>query len=227
MLVIFPHPDDESVMAGGLIQRKIALGWRVVVVCLTRGEKGKIHINGSGRSIEEIRGAEFTRAMEALGVTEYELFNFPDGRLRTKKRWQGVVCDILASLEPDLVVTYDPSGVTGHPDHIALALFILKKLSETKGVKLLWPVLFGKAAELIVSPQVVDLLPIADWRIDLSVGEVLSKWRAISAHQSQGWAKTRSVWLFCLGWLLKHRYEEYAQADLSAQYRYRYVKFKF
>lgn len=227
MLVIFPHPDDESVMTGGLIQKKIMQGWRVVVVCLTRGEKGKIHINGSGRSIEEIRGAEFTRAMEALGVAEFELFNFPDGQLRTKKRWQRVVSDILASLKPDLVVTYDPSGITAHPDHIALAVFVLKELSGKKGVRLWWPVLYGKAAELIVDQRVADLLPKARLRIDLSVREVFSKWQAISAHQSQGWAKMRSVWLFCLGWLLKHRYEEYAQADLSAQYRYRYVKFKF
>lgn len=227
-LVVFPHPDDESVMAGGLIKWLVASSWKVVVVCLTCGERGRVHINGLGRSVAEIRKSEFVAAMEVLGVFRFELFNFSDGELRRRRRWQRVLSEIIDGFQPGLIVSYDPSGVTGHPDHVALAVWLLDMLRKRKWkTRLLWPVIFGEAKKLITDERVSDLLPDPKYRLDLSVEEVVRKWRAISVHRSQGWARIRAVWLMCLGWLLRYRREEYAEADLAARYEHRYVKFKF
>src|SRR3990167_9586391 len=88
LLVVFPHPDDESVVAGGLIQRALSLGFWVTVVCLTKGGRGKIHINGKGRSAEEIRENEFKQAVTALGVSDFHLWSFSDGELKKIRGWR-------------------------------------------------------------------------------------------------------------------------------------------
>ena len=95
VLVIFPHPDDETVMAGGLIQKLISLEANISVVCLTSGDQGKIHIHGRGRSLGEIRRQEFFTAIKRLGVDQYEIFNFPDGRLKNTKVWHAPIRELL------------------------------------------------------------------------------------------------------------------------------------
>jgi len=227
LLVVFPHPDDESVMAGGLIIRALALGYKVTVICLTKGGRGKIHINGNGKSAEEIRESEFGAAMEALGVTDYHVWSFQDGGLRKSRSWQEKLTRLIKEFRPGLVVSYDHSGVTGHPDHIAASRTVFEVVAGLPGdARLWWPSFSGKLRKLFVDPRVTDLLPAANLRLDLTAKEALKKWRAISAHRSQGGGRL-SMWPVCLGFLLKYRYEEFAEADLRKNYDHKYVKFYF
>lgn len=227
LLIVFPHPDDEAVMAGGLIRRAVGIGFRVMVVCLTKGELGKIYINGSGRSTAQIRDEEFKKSMAVLGINESSLWNYPDGGLRKSSSWRRQLSDLVDRFQPSVLVTYDPSGITGHPDHVALAMEMLSLVKTRKGTRLWWPSLFGEARKMIVDVRVADLLPKPSFRLGLSLTESLNKWQAISAHASQGWTKVGTAWVLCLGWLLRHRYEDYAEADLERNYEHRYVKFKF
>ncbi|MHA4875509.1 PIG-L deacetylase family protein, partial [Enterococcus faecium] len=41
LLAVFAHPDDESLRCGGTLAHYAALGAKVTLVCLTRGEAGR------------------------------------------------------------------------------------------------------------------------------------------------------------------------------------------
>src|SRR5436305_1478720 len=78
ILIISPHPDDESIGCGGTIRKHVVDGDNVEVIFLTSGEKG-----GHGRSEEEtkkIREEEAGNAAKILGIKNIEFWREPDGK---------------------------------------------------------------------------------------------------------------------------------------------------
>lgn len=228
LLVCFPHPDDETVMTSGLIQRALKMKWRVVVVCLTKGEGGRMHIHGKGRSLAEIREREYLLALRVLGVKEYKLYDFGDGRLRHARSWKQKIAIILSQLQPGLIVTYDHAGVSGHPDHVTLSMEMLRLARKIKGVKLLWPAFTGKARELMVNPKVEAYAAEPDYVLNMTIGERYKKWRALKIHRSQALGRdaSRKTKLPLLVLSLANKTEMYAEANFKKKYGYRYVGVK-
>lgn len=76
LMVIAPHPDDEVLLAGGVMGRATADGKRVAVVLMTNGDFG-CGRDGLGREAETIA------ALATLGVTEKDVhfLGYPDGHL--------------------------------------------------------------------------------------------------------------------------------------------------
>ncbi|MCL5006991.1 MAG: PIG-L family deacetylase [Patescibacteria group bacterium] len=74
ILIFSPHPDDETVAAGGFIAASVKDGAQVWVVLVTNGNK---------HGLEYSRYDEFIKATGALGVPESNLFflGYPDGGL--------------------------------------------------------------------------------------------------------------------------------------------------
>lgn len=222
ILVIFPHPDDETVMAGGLIRAAIEVGAVVTVVCLTHGERGKIHTHGWGNSLSEIRRIEFKKALTRLGVTRSEIFSYPDGNLRRDRKW-------VQKLNPafffdfDLVIGYDLSGVTGHPDHIALAKH-LHQLSPTVGFTLWQASPVGILKKAFLEPQVASYLSPPEITITLSLYQRLRKWWAFVAYASQYNLITRLLALFTS---LLPQSEGFSLYRPGRNYRFRFVPFSF
>jgi len=221
VLVIFPHPDDETVMTGGLIQKLLSSGAKVSVVCLTSGDQGKIHIHGRGQSLGQIRRGEFFLAVRRLGVGNFEIFNFPDGKLKDSPVWKPVIQEYVSHF--DLVVSYDPSGVTGHPDHIALSLFLMKVAKETKG-KLLLVAPVGIIRSKFLDPRVSPFTATPDLLVNLSLGERLRKWWAFNAYPSQYRLKTRFLGLAIS---LAPQTEGFALFRHGQKYRFKYIHFEF
>lgn len=224
MLVIFPHPDDESVMAGGIIQRALNLGFEVTVLTLTEGTSGKIFVTGKGRSLAEIRREEMAEAMSRLGVVDWIMWKFDDGKLRRTRRWRERLSEFTRSTDPGIVVSYDLSGVSGHPDHISAALETRRTLRRMKSVKLLWVSFEGQMKDRVVDKRVEDYLQKPKFVLDMSLSESLAKWRAVFAHKSQnlrGFLK--SPWWY-LVWTA--RKEWYSEALPEKKYKYRFVSFK-
>jgi len=222
-LVIFPHPDDESVMAGGLIQRLINKGFLVTVLSLTEGESGKIHINGRGRSVREIRSAEFAKAMAILRVTDWVMWNFEDGKMRVKQDWRKRLRSFIKQMNFGLVVSYDLSGVSGHPDHISLSSELLG-LSKQNKFALLWVSFLGHMREVVVSKKVQVYLVEPEYELNLSFTESFRKWRASFSHKSQALQGfLRYPW-----WILVFvaRREWYAIVIKSKRYKFIYPEFK-
>ncbi|WP_088831242.1 PIG-L deacetylase family protein [Paenibacillus tyrfis] len=124
-LFVFAHPDDESFAAGGTIAKLSSTGHEVVLACATSGCKGK-----SGEfqfaTREELarhREEELRGACSVLGVAELILYRYPDGELKSidPEALAERICSTIAELKPDVVLTFPPDGVTGHPDHIAIS----------------------------------------------------------------------------------------------------------
>lgn len=76
ILVLSPHPDDESIGCGGFLLKYAA---QCDVILLTDGAK-------TNKKWEEdikrkTRAREFRKAMEYLGVHQYKMMRIPDSRL--------------------------------------------------------------------------------------------------------------------------------------------------
>ena len=134
ILVIAPHPDDESTIAGYLAKAVLDEHRRVAVVLTTRGDAGQNLVgNEQARTLAEIREIETRQALASIGITNVWFLRAPD-------TWPQDVSDVLRSLEtsnhgsslgeavrfirltrPEVVITMLPATVAGenHEDHQA------------------------------------------------------------------------------------------------------------
>ena len=223
-LVVFPHPDDEVFMAGGLIQRLNSLGFKVEVICLTQGGRGKNYKNGwRGRRFRRLRRVEFELAMVELGIEEYWIWDFADGGLRNNGDWKNRLDKELMRIKPALVVSYGPDGVTGHPDHIAVGKWLFENLESTKTV-LLWPTWPGVLRRFMVHPKSIMQIIKPDYSLSLNGGEEIKKCRAMSVYESQ-----INNWSWWQWWLMKRwlcRVEFFVQARWGRNYSFKYLSYK-
>ena len=118
VLVLAPHPDDETIGCGGTIARWAAQGADIEVVVLTDGE-ATIGGQRSVAATAAARRSEAALAAGLLGAGTVITPGLPDGRLSTELAALGDVLD--AALErhrPEVVLL--PWPVDGHPDHRAV-----------------------------------------------------------------------------------------------------------
>jgi N-acetyl-1-D-myo-inositol-2-amino-2-deoxy-alpha-D-glucopyranoside deacetylase len=143
MLFVHAHPDDETVGTGATMARYAAAGDHVILVTCTLGEEGEIHVPrlsglaaAEGDQLGGYRLVELERACVALGVTDVRLLGGA-GRYRDsgmmgtsandhpRAFWRADLdeaarhlLEVITEVRPQVVVTYDPNGGYGHPDHI-------------------------------------------------------------------------------------------------------------
>jgi LmbE family N-acetylglucosaminyl deacetylase len=121
--LVFAHPDDESFATGGIISKYAEEGVLVNVLCATRGEAGSTG-NPPICTTEELplqREKELKEACTALGVNVLTLLNYNDKTLNLhEKELAGEIQSYLIAKKPDTIITFPPSGISGHPDHIAI-----------------------------------------------------------------------------------------------------------
>jgi LmbE family N-acetylglucosaminyl deacetylase len=114
ILVIAPHPDDETIGCGGALYHHAAAGDRVVAVFLTSGELGLKHLAAS--KARKVREAEARAAARQLGIARLEFLRLPDWGVGAHVR-QGarLLSPILKAEAPQVV--YVPHSAEWHPDH--------------------------------------------------------------------------------------------------------------
>ena len=142
LLFVHAHPDDESLSNGATIAHYTARGAQVWVVTCTLGEEGEVIGDrwaelavDRADQLGGYRIGELTAALQVLGVGA-PIYLGGAGRWRdsgmvgtAKRRRQrfvdaddreagGALVAIIRQLRPHVVVTYDPNGGYGHPDHI-------------------------------------------------------------------------------------------------------------
>ncbi|MET7684059.1 N-acetyl-1-D-myo-inositol-2-amino-2-deoxy-alpha-D-glucopyranoside deacetylase [Streptomyces sp. NPDC005423] len=140
LLLVHAHPDDESINNGATMAAYAARGAHVTLVTCTLGERGEVippplrHL--SGAALAEERERELAAAMAELGVTDFRLLG-GRGRYRDSGMtgtadnddlrcfWQapldeaaGHLVDVIREVRPQVLITYDPDGGYGHPDHV-------------------------------------------------------------------------------------------------------------
>ncbi len=123
ILLVFAHPDDETIMSGGTVAKYVHAGWKVDLVCATEGEAGsRGPLNASGQALGVIRQAELKAASDVLGINDTTVLGHADGGLAqlTPGTLEDPIYRAMESTLPDVVITFDQTGISNHPDHIKL-----------------------------------------------------------------------------------------------------------
>jgi LmbE family N-acetylglucosaminyl deacetylase len=120
MLGVWAHPDDESYLSAVLMSRVLRVGGRVVLATATRGEAGGI---GDPDQLADLRERELRTAMAGLCVRDIRFLGYQDGQCSTADPEQaiGSIIRLIEDVLPDVIVTFGPDGMTGHPDHVAVS----------------------------------------------------------------------------------------------------------
>lgn len=128
LLAVFAHPDDESFLAGGTLAKYAHLGWDVFLVCATYGESGQrgdFEALGAAEFADQ-RQSELQAACRALGIHPPMFLECID-RALAAICWNSAAKEmvrIMHRLQPDVVITFGPDGISGHPDHVALSQIV-------------------------------------------------------------------------------------------------------
>ncbi len=130
VVVIAPHPDDESIGCGGTLCRHADQGDRVLVVFLTSGELGLKDL--AREEAWRIRENEARRAAEILGVAQLHFLRGPDWMTgEHRRKLAAALAPILNGEAPELI--YLPHAAESHPDHKA-ALPIVRAALKACGL---------------------------------------------------------------------------------------------
>ena len=185
VLAVVAHPDDESFGLGAILDAFARAGTRTTVLCLTRGEASTIH--GVSGDLTAVRAGELEKAARALGVSATELSDHPDGALAAVDR--AVLAAEIASAatrhHADGLLVFDPSGISGHPDHVAATAAALDA-AEHDGIPVLAWTLPQVVADRLRREFGVDFLGHDAADIDLVLPVSRDRQRVASlAHASQ------------------------------------------
>ena len=97
ILAFGAHPDDVELGCSGTIAKAVALGKKVGIIDLTRGELGT-------RGSAEIRDAEAADAAKILGVVVRENLGFRDGFFVNDEQHQLEIIKTIRKYKPDVVL---------------------------------------------------------------------------------------------------------------------------
>ena len=97
ILAIGAHPDDVELGCSGTIAKEIALGKKVGIIDLTRGELGT-------RGTAEIRDSEAKKAARILGVSFRENLNFKDGFFTNDEAHQLELIKVIRKYKPKIIL---------------------------------------------------------------------------------------------------------------------------
>jgi LmbE family N-acetylglucosaminyl deacetylase len=140
LALVVAHPDDDTFGSAGTV----ALhgddpAFRFVLIHATRGEAGEIAdpALATPETLGAVREEEDRRSWVALGrePDRHEWLGYPDHRVADVDRRELVdrIAAILDDERPDVVVTFGPDGVTGHPDHVTVGLAATEAFHRLRG----------------------------------------------------------------------------------------------
>ncbi len=136
IVCVFAHPDDEAFGPGGTIY-KLARDNDVYIICATSGDAGENRSRIKDKPLGEIRAAELQQSAKILGVKKVFFLGFYDGTLSNNLYHQlaKAIEEIVVKLKPEILLTAEPLGVSGHIDHIVVSLtttYVFKKLKSVE-----------------------------------------------------------------------------------------------
>ncbi len=195
VLAFFAHPDDETILAGGVLALLAEAGAPVHLLCATRGEGGEVGEPPlcSPDELGGVREQELVCAVSALGGKSLTFLGYTDPRVGPDEQLYPFTEDLqtlsgqlalsIRQHRPEVVLTHGSNGEYGHPAHIlAHRAALAAVLSFADGA----PLLYSVAASFEGHP--VPLLANQDdpAHLVLDVSPVLArKERAALCHRTQ------------------------------------------
>ena len=183
VVVVAPHPDDETLACGGTIALKVMQGYRVSVVFMTDGRFSHLRSLGIGfdpspEELAVIRREEAAKAASWLGLGPESLLFLDfdsESLIEQKEAAARRLSEILEVLGPDEV--YYPSALDSHRTHrathdIVAASLNCAAISPEQYLYTVWP---GRAPRTGAHQELV---------VDISHA-LPCKMRAIDEYRSQ------------------------------------------
>lgn len=186
VVVVAPHPDDETLACGGLLAGLAERGSAVTLVAVTDGEAS--HPNSalwSPAHLRQVRRSESRRAIAALGfppaLLHWQYLGLPDGGVATHVDWLQRCLSALLQPGDRVLTTWRQDG---HCDHEAVGESVARCVHRAGAHLLEMPVWAWHWA----APDDPRLPWARACKLILTAEQRLRKRRAISAHASQLYA---------------------------------------
>lgn len=186
LVVVAAHPDDESLGAGGLLQRAARQGVPTEVIVATWGEKS--HPGSPTHSVadlERLRAGELQDALAILAPgCRHRTMGLPDGQLALHS--QALEAGIAAAAGTGGALIVAPWSADGHTDHDAAGAAAARVASSTGSMFLEYPIWMWHWGEPDAQGARRGLIP---WpalrRLELEPVEQSGKAAALASHASQ------------------------------------------
>jgi LmbE family N-acetylglucosaminyl deacetylase len=139
LMAIFAHPDDEGAVAGTLAHYA-QNNTEIILVCATRGEVGEISdpALATAENLGQVRQQELEEACRILGIHHLELLDYRDSGMRDTAenedsralihsdtdQFQAKIVTLIRRYQPEIVITFEPFGWYGHPDHMFVSQWV-------------------------------------------------------------------------------------------------------
>ena len=136
LLACFAHPDDEAFPIGGSLAAHSSRGVNIRLITATSGEEGEVRSPGLAipDGLGSLRREELSCSVHTLGLQSHHVLGYRDsGMAGTPANNlpeafinvpQEEIVEILVreirTFRPQVVLTFEPGGLYGHPDHIAI-----------------------------------------------------------------------------------------------------------
>jgi LmbE family N-acetylglucosaminyl deacetylase len=186
LLVVFAHPDDEAFGVAGTVAHYAERGVPAHLLTFTKGQRGTMPEGvGSPEALGALREFETRASARVLGAADVEVLDYMDGELDQVDVGElaGHVSRALAETGADTIISFGPTGITRHGDHIAAHRAVMAAAESARGgpVRVLWAVVEGAFAEQL---QVSGPETQATHRLDVSP-YLERKLAALACHSSQ------------------------------------------
>ena len=156
LLACFAHPDDEAFPVGAAIAAHASRGVDCPPGHRHSGRGGR---NPPGRrsatraTIGSVRRSELAASAQTLGIASHDVLNYRDSGMAGTPPNQHPQAYINAgddpiverliqeirSFRPQVVLTFGPDGLYGHPDHIAISRHTLPRPSTSPATLEIYP----------------------------------------------------------------------------------------
>lgn len=182
LLVVFPHPDDETFGCAGTILLHTKEGIPVTYLCGTKGEMGRNMgkpFFANRETLPKIREQELYEACRVLGIGDLRFMGLRDKTIEFEdlEKIRDQIEAVLRELRPFRLLTHYP-GEAVHPDHNALgeaAIRAVRRLAPEERPEVFAHAITKNREEILGPPDVVmDIREVVEGKI-----------AAIRAHRSQ------------------------------------------
>jgi LmbE family N-acetylglucosaminyl deacetylase len=132
---VIAHPDDESFLAAGTIDKNHHAGGENFIICATLGERGKARLGQkfSGSQLRKMRANELEAVCSLLHVNKHLKLGLPDGSVKENTtKLSRLVNQHLKKIKPEIIFSFGLDGVTGHKDHITVGTVAKKYARQMK-----------------------------------------------------------------------------------------------
>ena len=136
LLACFAHPDDEAFPIGGSLAAHSSRGVNIRLITATSGEEGEVRSPGLAipDGLGSLRREELSCSVHTLGLQSHHVLGYRDSGMAgtpannlpeafinvPQKEIVEILVREIRTFRPQVVLTFEPGGLYGHPDHIAI-----------------------------------------------------------------------------------------------------------